>query len=180
MVAALSRTQPRETPESRATDVRSRFLEGFRRTAGSVTVVTTDGIAGRFGQTATAAMSVSADPPTLIVGLFRGVPVAEAVTTNGVFALNVLAADDVQIAHDFSGQSTQASRYKFGESWGALRTGSPVRLTASATFDCHVERFLSAGSHMLILGRVVEVHTNDVQSLTYSNRNYGIHVPFVR
>ena len=42
-------------------DLRSRFLEGMSRVASAVTVVTTDGDAGRFGVTVSSMTSVSAD-----------------------------------------------------------------------------------------------------------------------
>ena len=70
--------------------LRSTFLTAMARTAAAVAVVTTDGQAGRFGQTVSAATSVTADPPTLLVCLFRKTSVAEAVQANGCFAVNVL------------------------------------------------------------------------------------------
>ncbi len=42
-------------------DLRTRFLEGMSRVAAAVTVVTTDGQAGRFGVTVSSMTSVSAD-----------------------------------------------------------------------------------------------------------------------
>jgi flavin reductase (DIM6/NTAB) family NADH-FMN oxidoreductase RutF len=50
----------------------------MRRVASSVTVVTTDGAAGRFGTTVSAFSSVSADPPTVLVCLFAQSRIAKA------------------------------------------------------------------------------------------------------
>jgi flavin reductase len=158
-------------------ELRARFVAGMGRTAGAVAVVTTNGTAGRFGQTVTALMSVSADPPTLAIGLFRGVPVADAVRTNRCFAVNVLSVEDRSVAQAFAGQGAVSTRYTFDDAWTSLRTGSPVRTSASATFDCHAEQFLVAGSHLLILGRVVEAASAAVDGLTYADRSYGHHVP---
>ena len=158
-------------------EIRDRFVSGMGRTAGAVSIVTTAGHAGRLGQTVTAMMSVSADPPTLVIGLFRGAPVADAVRTNRVFAVSVLGVDDVTVARDFAGQSGPQTRYRFDEGWTTLRTGSPVRATASAVFDCHAEQFLITGSHLLIIGRVVDAAASDVDGLVYRNRAYGRHTP---
>lgn len=158
-------------------ELNQRFVAGMGRTAGAVSVVTTDGTAGRFGQTVSAMMSVTADPPTLAIGLFRGAPVADAVRTNRCFAVNVLSTGDLAAAQSFSGQADIAARYKFGDGWTSLRTSSPVRLAAVAVFDCHAEQFLIAGSHLLILGRVVEAIAGEGEGLTYSHRSYGRHLP---
>ena len=48
---------------------REEFIEALRGVASSVSVVTTDGAAGRHGATVSAFCSVSADPPTLLVCL---------------------------------------------------------------------------------------------------------------
>ncbi|WP_159502021.1 flavin reductase family protein [Microbacterium sp. 18062] len=164
------------TPSTDA-ELRRRFIAGMGRTTGAVTVITTDGTAGRFGQTVTAMMSVSADPPALVIGLFRGAPVADAVRTNRCFAVNVLGVDHLDIAQAFAGQGGPSSRYRFGEEWTSLRTASPILTTAPAAFDCHAEQFLVAGTHLLIVGRVVEAHATDTTGLTYVSRAYGHHSP---
>jgi flavin reductase len=166
--------------ESGDHEIRRRFIAGMGRLPAAVTVVTTAGSAGRFGQTVTAAMSVSADPPTLVIGLFRGAPVADAVRTNRCFAVSVLSTDDVEVAQGFAGQTDLAARYKFDDGWSALRTGSPVRTGAAAAFDCHAEQFLVAGSHLLIVGRVVDALSSDADGLTYSARSYGRHTPLTQ
>ncbi|WP_442575383.1 flavin reductase family protein [Microbacterium sp. F51-2R] len=164
--------------EATNADIRRRFIDGMGHATAAVTLVTTDGTAGRFGQTVTAMMSVSADPPTLVVGLYRGAPVADAVRTNRCFAVNVLSVEDVDVAQGFAGQSDPSTRYKFDRSWTSLRTGSPIRSTAAAAFDCHAEQFLVAGSHLLIVGRVVDVVSRDAATLIYGSRAYGTHSPF--
>lgn len=156
-------------------DVRQRFVAGMGKATAAVTLVTTDGTAGRFGQTVTAMMSVSADPPTLVIGLFRGAPVADAVRTNRCFAVNVLSTHDVAVAQNFAGASGPDKRYKFTDGWGSMRTGSPVLATSAASFDCHAEQFLVAGSHLLIVGRVVAAQAGDAETLIYGSRTYGAH-----
>ncbi|MFT4220439.1 MAG: flavin reductase family protein [Microbacterium sp.] len=158
-------------------ELRQRFIQAMGKVAASVTLVTTDGGVGRFGQTVTAMMSVSADPPTLVIGLFRGVPVADAVRTNRCFAVNILSGQDIPVAQAFAGQADPSTLYKFDENWTSLRTGSPIRTTAAAAFDCHAEQFLVAGSHLLIVGRVVDAVAGSADPLTYHARSYGHHVP---
>lgn len=122
------------------------------RTAAAVTVVTTDGIAGRFGQTVSAATSVSADPPLLLACLFARTPVADAVYANGCFAVNVLSPDQRSVSDTFAGRAPASSRYAFDRHWRTLHTGSPVRLDAAAVFDCDLRHAVVAGTHAVFFG----------------------------
>lgn len=60
--------------------------------ATGVTVVTTDGPHGRYGQTVSAMCPVSADPPALLVCVTVRSPLPAAARGNGVLAVSVLAA----------------------------------------------------------------------------------------
>ena len=80
---------------------RDRFLAAMRRVAATVTVVTTAGPGGRLGLTVSAMSSVSADPPSLVVGIHSGSPVAAAITRNSCFAVNLLDASQVRDLGNF-------------------------------------------------------------------------------
>lgn len=152
------------------------FVAAMGRYPSGVTVVATDGAAGRLGQTATAVMSLCADPPSLAIGLFRGVPVADAIYSNKCFSVSVLSVDDVAVANDFAGQADVSTRYRFDQGWRTVRTGSPVRVDSPAWFDCHAEHFLVVGTHLLIVGRVVAAASAPATGLSYAARQYGRHV----
>src|SRR3982074_2355730 len=71
---------------------REQFLAAMGLATSAVSVVTTDGAAGGYGQTVSAMCSVSAAPPTLLVCVNRGSPLAAAIAVNECFAVNLLAA----------------------------------------------------------------------------------------
>lgn len=157
--------------------VRADFLDAMARTAAAVTVVTTDGLAGRFGQTVSAATSVTADPPTVLVCLFKGTAMADALLVNGCFAVNVLAPAQRPLADTFAGRGTVARRYVFGPEWRTLRTGSPIHPEVTAVLDCQLHDTVEVGTHLIVLGRVVAALSRPVEGLTYRDRGYGRHVP---
>ena len=97
-------------PRTADPDLRDQFETAMRRIACSVCVVTTDGEAGRQGVTIDAMTSVSADPPMLLVCVPHTQAAAKALLANGVFAVNVLAADQVATAASFSGQPLARGR----------------------------------------------------------------------
>ena len=92
------------TSDTRSVD-RDAFLAAMRQVAATVTVVTTDGLAGRAGATVSAFSSLSADPPSVLVCLRTDSRIARAVIENGAFCVNVLAEDAVEVARAFAGPS---------------------------------------------------------------------------
>src|SRR5262245_47232348 len=81
------------------------FREAMSRLGAAVHVVTTDGPAGRTGFTATAVVSVSDQPATLLVCLNRGATSMPIMRGNGVFCVNTLRAGDEVIADTFAGRT---------------------------------------------------------------------------
>ena len=64
---------------------RSDFVDTMSRVANSVNVVTTSGSGGEVGVTVSAATSVTAEPPTLLVCIHEQSKAAAAILENGVF-----------------------------------------------------------------------------------------------
>ena len=69
----------------------AQFTAAMGLAATGVSVVTTDGPAGRFGLTVSAVSSVSAEPPLVLCCINRKSPAMAAVEANGVFAVNLLS-----------------------------------------------------------------------------------------
>ena len=153
---------------------RDRFLDAMSRTAAGVTVVTTEGAAGRFGQTVSAMSSVSADPPLLLVCINRKSPIRAAIGRHGVFGVSVLRADQRRIAESFAGRPRTGAPYDFGIArWETEVTGSPLLAGAVARFDCELEAGYDAGSHTIFVGRVVATGAASGAPLVYARRGYG-------
>ena len=163
-------------------DERISFLQAMAEAATSVTLVTTDGSAGRFGVTVSAFASVSADPPMLLACINRKSPAAAAITVNGGFCVNVLSAAQSFLADVFAGRSERFAPYDFTcADW--LRAEGGWRLgDAIATFDCALDRDVAAGSHQILIGRVLATHRGaqpHIGSLVYSRRAYSVAQPIL-
>lgn len=150
------------------------FREAMSRLGAAVHVVTTEGPAGRMGFTATAVCSVSDQPATLLACLHRRSRSAPAVSTNGVFSVNTLRADEEAIADLFAGRGNvpMAERFNTGK-WLTLETGAPVLASAVIAFDCRVIEIKTVASHNVIFGAVAAVHHGPPgQALVYHQRKY--------
>ncbi len=150
-----------------------RFIAAMAGAATQVSVVTTDGPAGRFGVTVSAFSSVSAEPPLVLVCINLRSPAIAAIEANDAFCVNLLRDDQSDIANCFAGRPGALTPYDFdGTDWEAATTGAPVLTGAIANFDCRVETAHDAGTHRIFIGRVAQALSRDAAPLAFSKRAY--------
>ena len=154
-------------------ETRATFRDAMSRVLAAVHIVTTDGPAGRAGITASAVVSVSDDPPTVLFCINKNGRSAERFLRNGSFCVNTLASSDQWLADHFAGRSRMhpAERFAHG-TWSTLRTGAPVLESALAVFDCRVIEVITASTHSILIGAVVDARYAPGQSLAYLERSY--------
>lgn len=150
-----------------------RFREAMGRTASGVTVVTTDGEAGRAGVTVSSLCSLSMEPPSVLFCLHRDSRTLPILTANGVFAANILSHHQHRVADSFAGLIPELKDDRFGAGeWDKLVTGAPVLRGALCRFDCRVASIFSFGSHHIVAGEVLELESHAHEPLVYSGRGY--------
>ena len=132
------------------------FKLGMRSLVGAVNVVTTAHSGHRYGMTATAVCSATAEPPTVLVCLNRHAATHGALAKSGVFCVNVLRAEDSELSNDFSGARAGEARFH-SRDWTRLATGAPVLVDSLASFDCRVVKSLAHGTHTVFLGEVERI-----------------------
>ncbi|MGX9872429.1 flavin reductase family protein [Streptomyces cellulosae] len=108
------------------------------------------------GMTATAFLSVSLDPPLVLVSLRTGSRMDELLEEQPLWAVSVLSESQRHIAGRFSMKGRVSDRllfadipYRRGE-----YTGAPLVGGALATLECRTEQRVAAGDHTLVVGRV--------------------------
>nr|WP_206328081.1 flavin reductase family protein [Streptomyces sp. S3(2020)] len=128
------------------------------------------------GMTATAFMSVSLDPPLVLVSLREGSRMDELLDEQPLWAVSVLSESQRHIAGRFAMKGRISDRLLFedipyarGEATGALLVGG-----ALATLECRTEERVQAGDHTLVIGRVLTagVPSADGGPLTYFRGRY--------
>jgi len=151
---------------------REDFLEGMSRAAQTVSIVTTDGLAGLGGVTVSAMCSVSADPPMVLACIHHQSRAVPAIRQNAVFCVNVLADSMRDISNIFAATTPTEDMFAMGD-WQPGGTGSPVLQGALASFDCRVEEIHRAGTHFIFLGNVDRTQLGEGKPLIYGSRSYG-------
>lgn len=139
----------------------------------SVCVITTELEGQRFGLTATAVCSVTADPPRLLVCVNKSGQTHEKIRASGRFCVNLLAEDQDDVAMLFAGMGGPgADRFSAGE-WRALVTGAPALVGASAVFDCRLSETLAQSTHSVFFGDVLAVDSRKgTDTLLYGARRF--------
>jgi flavin reductase len=152
----------------------AQFREAMSRLGAAVHVVTTAGPAGTAGFTATAVVSVSDQPATLLVCINRRSQVAPLLEENRVLCVNTLRAGADNVADVFAGRTRvpMAQRFDTG-SWMELSTGAPVLSDAVVACDCRVIEIKAVATHNVIFAGVVGVRLGSAGSaLVYHERAY--------
>lgn len=155
-------------------DAAGLFREGMSRVASAVHIITTDGVAGKAGLTATAVSSLSAEPPMLLTCVKRSSSSAPILRQNGVFVVNTLSASHRELADLFAGRTGVRGAERFDAyPWSKGETGAPVLADALASFECRVTQILDVATHDILIGHVVAVRLGaTAQHLIYADRQY--------
>ncbi len=153
----------------------SLYRDAMSRYAGHVQIVTTAHEGEKRGVTITAACSVSDNPAMVLACVNASNPKNAIFEKSGRFALNTLAADQIDLANAFSGRNpalTSEERFAMGN-WQELVTGAPVLKDALAAFDCRLVEFKVMATHMVLIGEVLGVSFGEHKpALVYMDRGY--------
>lgn len=153
---------------------RDEYRNAMARLGAAVNVITTAGVAGRRGFTASAVCSVSDTPPTLLVCVNRGHDSHPALLANRVMCINTLNAGQSALSDVFAGADRQEgeARFEAGE-WDVLSTGAPALRGAVVSFDCRIVLTTDVGTHSVMFGEVEAIrHGTKHDALIYFGRAY--------
>ncbi|SNB72501.1 flavin reductase/cob(II)yrinic acid a,c-diamide reductase [Arboricoccus pini] len=146
----------------------------MRLMASGVTVITTEGAAGRAGLTVSSFSSLSLEPPSVLFCVHEASSTLPSILANGVFGASVLAHGQHQVAEAFAGFLPAFKEDRFGAgSWYSLASSVPLLEGALCGFDCALVESYAFGTHRIVAGRIIAVATQTSASpLLYSDRAY--------
>lgn len=153
------------------------FRNAMALLSSAVNVITTAGLSGRHGFTASAVCGVSDTPATLLVCMNKASRSHVHFIDNKILTVNVLGTQHQHLSHAFASSMSSEERFKQGV-WTELETGAPVLADALVSFDCEIEQIQEVGTHTIFICRIVAIQHGrqkqgqQDQGLVYFNRGY--------
>ena len=139
-----------------------------------VTVVTTTDADGLAGMTASSFSSVSLDPPLVSVCVARHLATHDRLEQAGVFAVNILAKDQVEEGLRFAGMLPDVADRFDGIDITKAETGSPLLAGTLGWVDCKVWAAHDGGDHTIFVGEVLAAGIDETAApLLYHSRSWG-------
>ncbi len=152
------------------------YKQGMRALVGAVNVIVVPNLDGEpAGVTATAVMSLTADPPALITCINASASIAPALEPGKLFSVNVLAQGQEDVAGAFGGQKNVRGKARFAYgTWTRSEHELPLLVGARVNFECAVDTVTAHATHLVVIGRVVEVYVSPLpqKPLLYGDGHY--------
>jgi flavin reductase (DIM6/NTAB) family NADH-FMN oxidoreductase RutF len=150
------------------------FRGAMRHLAGGVSVITAGRGKDITGMTVTSVSSLSVDPPSLVVSINRASSSWPLLRRHGFFGVNILTADQLDVAERFTGKGGLKGAERFaGAEWIPGASGVPLLAGALAAIDCEVEDIVERHSHAIVIGRVLDIRLSSrTAALAYWQGQY--------
>ncbi|MDP8079368.1 flavin reductase [Phocoenobacter skyensis] len=149
------------------------FRNAMANLPSPVSIVTTEGKAGKVGLTVSAVCSVSDNPATLLFCINQSSGTHTVFKQNGTACVNVLSASQQELAEHFANMldSTMEQRFEW-DIWKA--TEQPALKEAVSTLQGKIINTYEVGTHTVFILQLTDIDTQEDDVLTYFNRGFQV------
>jgi len=155
-------------PASNASIDTKQFRNALGRFASGVTVLTAPFENQTHGMTANAFVSVSLDPPLILVSLDNRSNMHRILPQVRRFGISVLAEDQEALSNHFAGRLKPELHVRFVHRNGMPLVAGAVGYFVAEVFDIH-----PAGDHTLYISRVEHFEAGEGKPLLFFGGKYG-------
>ncbi|WP_232247463.1 flavin reductase family protein [Kitasatospora azatica] len=152
------------------------FRAALSQLAAGVALVTANDAGEDAGMTATSFLSVSLEPPLVLISVREDSRMDELLSRVDLWAVSLLGEEHRALASRFAMKGRLSDRLLFADTPHVRgpQTDAPLVTGALATVECRTEQRIPAGDHMLLIGRVLEarVPAPDGRPLLYFRGGY--------
>jgi flavin reductase (DIM6/NTAB) family NADH-FMN oxidoreductase RutF len=153
-------------------DLQTALKQAMRVYPQGVTVVTIRTEEGPKGITVSSFISVSLDPPLVLVSIAKTSQLHDLLKATEAFAVNFLAEDQKSVSDRFAGRTQARDRFD-GLKFSQGVTGSPVIEGVRAAIECKSWLAYDGGDHSILVGEVVAAKKfNSKRPLVYYAQQY--------
>lgn len=148
------------------------FKYVMRQWASGVSIVTMQTEERRHGLTVSGFLSVSPEPPLVLISIGHELASDTLLRESGAYAINFLREEQVDLSDRFAGRLGEVDRFA-GLTTRTAATGAPILEDCAAWLDCRIVSSQVVGDHTLFIGEVVAAGVNgSTKPLIYWNADY--------
>jgi flavin reductase (DIM6/NTAB) family NADH-FMN oxidoreductase RutF len=138
--------------------------------ATGVTVITTKDQSGKpNGLTANAFMSLSLNPPLVVISVDKGATCYACFELQNAFTVNFLSEDQEEISRLFATKGAD----KFADlKWHAGRNGAAIIDGALGHVECTISECHDGGDHTIVVGEIVNASATGERPLLFFKGKY--------
>jgi flavin reductase (DIM6/NTAB) family NADH-FMN oxidoreductase RutF len=155
---------------------REAFCSAMAQVAGAASVITASGPDGPIGCTVNSLISLSADPPTVLVSLAATSRTLAHAVQAGAFGVNVLSWPQRDLCRRFA---TGDPATRFAGLPHTLAYGVPLLPDSAAALPCRLLRTIPLADHTLLLGTPLSTHLTPTATafVLYQRRPHPVPPP---
>ena len=135
--------------------------------ATGITVITTEIDGEIHGMTANAFMSVSLDPPLVVVSVDHKARLHDLIPQSGKYAVSILSKEQADYSSHFAGWAPEGFEPQFERRNGQPVIAGAIAHLVTTLYESHV-----AGDHTLYFGKVEHVEYNEEDPVLYYRGQY--------
>ena len=151
--------------------VEKEFLRAMRGITSTVTVVSAKDGENKQAMTATSVVSLSLDPPTMLVCINHEASIHDVIKEGLGFCINILSADQEDLADICSIKGKEEQRFLEGN-WSEFN-GIPYNEDSQSNMFCKCIKAMEHTTHTIYLGEIIKVfNQNSFNPLLYKDGNY--------
>lgn len=153
--------------------MQQQFRDAMAHLASAVSIITSNGEAGKFGLTVSSVTSVTDTPATLLFCVNQSSELHEPLIQNGRACVNVLAPEHEALAKHFAGMlgSSMGERFDWHD-WENCQNGQPKLSGAVANLSGKITDTHTVGTHTIFILEIDEIDIKPNDSLTYFARQF--------
>ena len=152
--------------------MKDKFLEVLRTTKQNVFVLAAANGDQRHAMTVSSVFSVSLEPMSMAVSINQSASLHDLLKVDSKFSLNLLTANQVDIAEICSGSEEGQIRFNHPD-WNLEEV--PYLQSAQSNLFCTCRKIVPLYSHSLVIGEVDDLfHSGKMNPLIYQDGKYEI------
>ena len=151
--------------------VKKEFLLAMRGITSTVTVISAKDGENKQAMTATSVVSLSLDPPTILVCINHEALIHDVMKEEVGFCINILSVGQESLADICSIKGKERQRFLEGN-WSEL-DDIPYNKDSQSNMFCNCIKAIECTTHTIYLGEIIEVfNQSSFNPLLYKDGNY--------